>query len=151
MRAVPLCAVDRVVRPAFGSVDLAAQLGVDHRASDALAFPRSALVLAVAAAGCAGPVDGVTTDFADESVLRADLERATGMGFTGKLCIHPCQVAAANQRLSPSEADVECAHRVVTAARDGSVTALGGQMIDRPVVLRAEAILARATRLVTEG
>jgi citrate lyase subunit beta / citryl-CoA lyase len=149
-RAVPLCAVARVARPAFGSVDLAAQLGVDHRLHEALQFARSALVLAAAAGGCAGPVDGVTTSLADESSLRTDIEHAIALGFTGKLCIHPRQIAVANQLLSPSDADITWASQIVAAARDGSVTVRDGQMIDRPVVLRAQALLARASLVVQE-
>jgi len=144
-RAALLCAVAKVVRPAFGSVDLAAQLGVDYASHDALRYSRSALVLAAAAAGCAGPIDGVTTSLADESSLRADLEHAIALGFTAKLCIHPRQVAVANHRLTPSHTDVEWAAQVVAAAGDGSVTVLDGQMIDRPVLARARAILARAS------
>jgi citrate lyase subunit beta/citryl-CoA lyase len=145
MHATLICALASVVRPAFGNADLAAQLGIDHQAHDPLLYARSALVLAAAAAGCAAPVDGVTTSLADDSRLRADLEHAAGLGFTGKLCIHPRQVAAANQRLMPSDAEVQWARQIVSAARDGSVTVSGGQMIDRPIVLRAQRILDRAS------
>jgi citrate lyase subunit beta / citryl-CoA lyase len=144
LRAAAVCAAEGVIRPAFGSVDLAAQLGVDHQAKDALRYARSALVLAAAAAGCAGPVDGVTTSVADDAALADDLAHAVALGFTGKLCVHPRQVEAANQRLSPADTDVEWARRVVAAGEDGSVTVLDGQMIDRPVVLRAQALLNRA-------
>jgi citrate lyase subunit beta/citryl-CoA lyase len=135
--------VPGVIRPAFGSVDLAAQLGVSHDAPDALWQARSALVLAAAASGRAAPVDGVTTAITDERRLRADLESAVRLGFTGKLCIHPSQVAVANECHSPSAADTAWARQVVAAAGDGSVTVIDGQMIDRPVVLRAQAVLAR--------
>ncbi len=150
LSAAALCAVPRVARPAFGSVDLAAQLGVDHRSHAALHHARSVLVLAAAAARCAGPVDGVTTSLADDTALRADLGHAAELGFTGKLCIHPRQVPVANERLAPSADDVAWARDVVAKAvsakgADGSVTVgADGQMIDRPVVLRAQAILARA-------
>ena len=144
LRSAAICAAGRVIRAAFGSVDLAAELGVDHQAKDALQHARSALVLAAAAAGCAGPVDGVTTSVADDAALEDDLEHAVALGFTGKLCIHPSQVKAANRRLSPAEADIEWARQVVAAGESGSVTVLDGQMVDRPVVLRAQAVLARA-------
>jgi citrate lyase subunit beta/citryl-CoA lyase len=147
LHAPGVCAAASVVRPAFGSVDLAAQLGVDHRAHAAFQHARSSLVLAAAAAGCAAPIDGVTTGIADEDSLRADLVHATALGFTGKLCIHPRQVAPANEFLIPSGAELEWARQVVAAGQSGSATAHDGQMIDRPVVLRAEAILARASRL----
>lgn len=150
-RAPAICAAAGVVRPAFGSVDLAAQLGIDHRSHSALQHARSALVLAAAASGRAAPVDGVTTSLADNSALRADLEHAVMLGFTGKLCIHPRQVAMANERLSPAAADIAWARQVVAAAEGSSVTALDGQMIDRPVLLRAQAVLTRASRLAQEG
>jgi citrate lyase subunit beta/citryl-CoA lyase len=149
--ATAICALGSVARPAFGSVDLAAQLGVDHNAHHALHHMRSALVLAAAAAGCGAPVDGVTTSLADDSRLLADLEHAIALGFTAKLCIHPRQVAIANQRLTPSEADVEWAQQVIAAAQDGAVTVRDGQMIDRPVVLRAQAVVARASSTRQEG
>jgi citrate lyase subunit beta / citryl-CoA lyase len=149
--AAAVCAAAGVIRPAFGSIDLAAQLGVDHQARDALRHARSALALAAAASGRAAPVDGVTTSLADDSRLRADLEHAVMLGFTGKMCIHPRQVGVANKYLSPSAAEVAWARQVIAAAAGGSVTVRDGQMIDRPVVLRAQAIAARAARFGQEG
>jgi citrate lyase subunit beta/citryl-CoA lyase len=144
MRAAAVCAATGIVRPLFGSLDLAAQLGVDHQVHDALRHARSALVLAAAASGCAAPIDGVTTRLTDDSQLRADLDHAVALGFTGKLCIHPRQVPVANQRLSPSEAELRWARDVIAAAQDGVVTVYDGHMIDPPVVLRAQAIISRA-------
>lgn len=146
LRAAHVCRSPGVIRPAFGSVDLAAQLGVDHSNYSAFQYARSALVLAAAAGGCAAPIDGVTTALADDQRLRADLELAVCLGLTGKLCIHPGQVAAANECLSPSDADIRWARQVTSAAGGGAVTVHDGQLIDRPVVLRAQAILARAAR-----
>jgi citrate lyase subunit beta/citryl-CoA lyase len=144
--AASLCDLPGVIRPAFGSLDLAAQLGVDHREHQALSWARSALVLAAAAAGCAGPIDGVTTDLADHSVLLADLDHALALGLTSKLCIHPSQVAVANRRLTPGNTEVDWARSVIATAQDGPVGLLGSEFVDRPVVLRAEAVLARAAR-----
>jgi citrate lyase subunit beta/citryl-CoA lyase len=144
LRALPVCSVPGVIRPAFGSLDLAAQLGVDHRSHDALSHARSALVLAAAAAGCAPPADGVTTDLADEARLEADLAHAAALGLTGKLCVHPRQVPIANRWLTPSEAEIDWARGVIATAAGGAVVVRDAQMIDRPVVLRAEAILARS-------
>jgi citrate lyase subunit beta/citryl-CoA lyase len=144
MNAAALCAQAGVLRPAFGSVDLATQLHVDHRSHDALLYARSALVLAAATAGCAAPVDGVTTNLTDDSPLRADLEHAVSLGFTGKLCIHPRQVIVANRCLVPTDADVVWARGILARAQGKSVTVHDGQMIDRPLILRAQAILTRA-------
>lgn len=105
-RAPDGCTVIGAVRPLFGSLDLAAQLGVDHQICDAVRHARSVLVLAAAASRCAAPIDGVTTSLTDDSQLRADLNHAVTVGFTGKLCIHPCQVAIANQRFSPPDTDL---------------------------------------------
>ncbi|MBB4689044.1 HpcH/HpaI aldolase/citrate lyase family protein [Amycolatopsis jiangsuensis] len=143
-RANSVCAAPAVVRPAFGSVDLAAQLGVDHRSHEALRHARSAVVLAAAAAGRPGPIDGVTTAVDDAAALSADIAEAVLLGFTAKLCIHPRQVEAVRRGFAPSAADVEWARGVLAAASEGSVAVYEGQMVDRPVVLRAEAVLARA-------
>lgn len=144
VQAVAVCSAPSVVRPAFGSVDLAVQLGVDHRSHEALRHARSAVVLAAAAAGCGAPIDGVTTAIDDETALRADLEHAVTLGFTGKLCVHPRQIDAVNHGFTPSDREIEWARGVIDAVADGSVAVRDGQMIDRPVVLRARAILARA-------
>lgn len=142
-RAIAVCAVPSVVRPGFGSVDLSAQLGVDHRVHEALRYARSAVVLAAAAAGRAGPIDGVTTALDDADVLAADVAEAMRLGFTGKICIHPRQVPAVRRGFTPSAAEIEWAQGVLAAA-NGSVAVFQGQMIDRPVVARAQAVLARA-------
>ncbi|RSN16878.1 CoA ester lyase [Streptomyces sp. WAC 05977] len=142
--AVEVCGADAVVRPAFGSVDLAVQLGVDHRSHEALRYARSALVVAAAATGRAAPIDGVTTALDDDAALAADVEHAKTLGFTGKLCVHPRQVAAASRGLAPSDGEIEWARDVIARAGDGSVTVAGGQMVDKPVEARARAILKRA-------
>jgi citrate lyase subunit beta/citryl-CoA lyase len=144
--AAVLCRVPSVVRPAFGSVDLSAQLGVDHRSHEALRHARSALVLAAAAAGRPGPIDGVTTALDDDHALTGDLGEAVTLGFTAKLCIHPRQVDHVNHGFTPSDADVAWASGVLAAASDGSVTVHNGQMIDRPVLMRAEGIVSRVSR-----
>lgn len=75
-RAYEVCSVPGVVRAAFGNVDLAAQLGVAPDDTLALAYARSRLVLASAAAGIAAPVDGVTTAVRDTGALTADTAHA---------------------------------------------------------------------------
>jgi citrate lyase subunit beta/citryl-CoA lyase len=142
-RAAEICAAPTVIRPAFGSVDLAAQLGVDHNSHQALLHARSAVVLAAATAGRGSPIDGVTTAFRDDEALRADLDHAVTLGYTAKLCIHPRQVAMVNDKFTPSARQIEWAEEVLAAGKDGSVSVHNGQMIDRPVLLRAQAILDR--------
>lgn len=144
--AVAVCEHDAVVRAAFGSVDLGAELGVDPDDNLALQFARSSVVVASAAAGCSPPLDGVTTDLATPEGLARDLAHAEQLGFGGKLCIHPKQVPAANDQFSPSKRDVEWARRIVSVASEGRVCVVDGKMVDKPVIDRAQRILARHTR-----
>ncbi|HEX3610596.1 MAG TPA: CoA ester lyase [Sporichthyaceae bacterium] len=134
-----------VVRAAFGSIDLSAQLGVDPNDYQAFLFARSRLVLASAAAGVAGPVDGVTTDVTDDDRLAADAAHGAGLGFTGKMCIHPRQLQVVHTAFDPTAEELEWARRVVQAAGDGAVTTLDGKMVDKPVVDRARRTLSRAS------
>lgn len=136
--------VDRLL---FGSLDLQLDLGVAGDGEE-LNYFRSLLVLVSRVAGIAAPVDGVTTALNDPEQLRADARRAKRFGFAGKLCIHPQQVGVVNESFGPSAAEVEWARRVVDAAGTAAhgAVALDGNMIDRPVLARAEAILRAAFR-----
>ena len=143
-RAVEVCAVAGVVRPAFGSIDLAAELGVDPTDREALRYARSAVVLGARAAGAASPIDGVTTAVRDEQLLLEDCAHALSLGFTAKLCIHPAQVVPVSTAFAPTAEQVDWARSVIAAAADGGVAVLDGKMIDKPVVDRARALLLRA-------
>jgi citrate lyase subunit beta/citryl-CoA lyase len=105
---------------------------------------RSALVLTSRLAGLPAPLDGVTVEVNDDGRVSADTARARELGFGGKLCIHPRQVAAVNAAFSPSEAELDWAQRVVAAmqAAGGAAVAVDGKMVDKPVLLRAQAVLA---------
>jgi citrate lyase subunit beta/citryl-CoA lyase len=133
-------------RIAFGTIDYALDLDAsgDERG---LLYPASRIALASRAAGIASPIAGVTADIGDEATLLADLAFARACGFGAKLCIHPKQVDAIEAALRPSDAEVDWARRVVAAAASsqGSVQ-VDGRMVDRPVVARAQQILARTTR-----
>lgn len=132
-----------VVRLAFGSIDLAAELGVRPDNRVAMSYARSRLVIASAAAGIAAPLDGVTAALDDPGALATDVEHANAMGFGGKLCVHPKQLAAVNAGFSPSEAELDWARRVLAAEGDGAAT-VDGEMVDKPVLDRARALLARS-------
>lgn len=143
LAARALAEVPAVVRLAFGSYDLAAELGVSPDDPTAMAAARGALVLASAAAGIAPPVDGVTGDVGDDEVLRADVVRAARLGMTAKLCIHPRQVPLVHDALAPAPAEIAWARAVLAAAAEGGVTVVDGRMVDKPVVDRARRLLAR--------
>ena len=136
-------------RIAFGSIDYAADLGMAHTRA-ALALARAELVLASRLAGRAAPVDGVTTSVKDTEAVRADAAHACEVGFSGKLLIHPAQIAPAMDGFRPSADDLAWAERVL-AARGAGATAIDGAMVDAPVLLRAEQIVRRAARFRSPG
>ena len=138
-----LARTPQVERLAFGAIDL----GVDlHVAEDEglLAF-RSQVVLASRVAGIQPPIDSPTTSFTELERVRADADRSRRMGFGAKLCIHPAQVKPVHDAFAPTSDEVGWARQVLAAAAasSGAATAVNGEMVDRPVVARAEAILAR--------
>lgn len=134
-------AASGVVRLAFGSVDFCADLGCDHL-REVLLPARSELVLASRLAGIAAPLDGVTVQLDDLSISHDDAAHARALGMTGKLCIHPKQVAEVKRAFAPTDAQIDWAHRVL-ASGDGAVS-VDGAMVDEPVRIRARAILAQA-------
>lgn len=144
-QARALAATAGVERLAFGSIDFQLDLGISGEDDALLAF-RSGLVLASRLAGVVAPIDGVCTAIDDPAPLAAEAAGARRLGFGGKLCIHPRQVQAVNAAFSPSGAEVGWATRVLQAAAGaaGAAVAVDGKMIDRPVLLRAQAILAEA-------
>ena len=137
-----LASAPGVERLVFGSIDFQVDLGIAGD-DEALLMFRSQMVLASRLAGLRAPVDGVSTAIDDADALRADAERARRLGFGAKLCIHPKQVAIVERAFAPSEDERAWARRVIDAAEraKGGVATVDGRMIDRPVVLRARAIL----------
>ncbi len=132
-----------VQRLLFGSIDFQADLGIDGDDDALLAF-RSMLVLASRLGGLVAPVDGVTTALDDPVAISRDTARARRLGFGGKLCIHPRQIAAVNAGFAPKAQELDWARRVLEASRasQGAAVSVDGTMVDAPVVKRAEAILA---------
>ncbi|MDO9638305.1 MAG: CoA ester lyase [Pseudotabrizicola sp.] len=141
-QARAIAAAPGVVRLAFGSIDFCADLGCAHT-HDILLPVRLELVLASRLARIDAPIDGVTVVLDDPAISQADAGHARTLGMTGKLCIHPRQIAAIRAALGPSPAETDWAHRVL-ASGDGAVT-LDGEMVDEPVRVRARAILAASS------
>jgi citrate lyase subunit beta/citryl-CoA lyase len=142
-----LASAPGVIRLAFGAVDFQLDLGIDGE-RDELLMARSQLVLASRVAGRLPPVDGVTMALDDEEALARDVAYARRLGFGGKLCVHPRQVATINEGFRPSAAEVRWARRVVAASAESGDNAcrLDGKLVDRPVIDRARAILQAADR-----
>jgi len=145
--AAALARMPRVQRLVFGSIDFSLDLNIQE-SHETLLHARSQLVLASRVAGAAAPVDGVTTSFDDPAQVHADALRARALGFGGKLCIHPKQVAPVHQAYAPTAGELAWARRVVAAAEaaQGGAVALDGRMIDRPVILIAQQMLEEAAR-----
>jgi citrate lyase subunit beta / citryl-CoA lyase len=134
-------------RLVFGTIDFALDLDLS---GDPVGFDHAAgrLALASRAAGIAAPVAGVTAAVDDEAALRADVARSRAHGFAAKLCIHPRQVAWVHGALAPGADELAWAQRVVAAAAaaGGAALRVDGRMVDKPVLLRAQRLLARQPR-----
>jgi citrate lyase beta subunit len=136
----------------LGAVDLSVALGLEPYGDGLeLLFARSSIAVDSAAAGIQRPIDSPCLDFRDLDVVRREAEQARALGFAGKACIHPVQVAAVNAAFTPSAEQVEWAQSTLAALaeaeREGrGAVALAGTMIDEPVAARARGILARTRR-----
>jgi citrate lyase subunit beta/citryl-CoA lyase len=136
----------------WGAEDLSAALGASSKydANGELSFTYKlarSLCLAGAVAAGVQPVDGIFADYKDNKGLRAEAEAAAREGFTGKLAIHPDQVAIINAAFTPSAEEVEHARAVVAAFEaepEAGVLSVDGRMVDRPHLVQAQRILARA-------
>jgi len=138
-----------VLRLVVGHIDFMADTGIrcsdDERELDALRF---SVAIHTRANQLAPAIDGVTLAISDALRLQTDVQRALNFGFLGKLCIHPRQVQVVHAAMSPSDAELDWARRVVAAdkASGGAAVQLDGRMVDLPVVLQARQTLARARR-----
>ncbi|CAH2917597.1 MAG: Similar to citrate lyase beta chain, 3 [uncultured Paraburkholderia sp.] len=141
-KALEVARMPGVERLIFGSVDF--ELDVDCDGSwDALLHARSRIVLASRIAAIQSPVDGVTVAIDDERQLAEDSSKGRSLGFGGKLCIHPRQVAAVNAAFSPSAVELAKAQRIVDAYEraEGGAVSVDGRMVDLPVLLKARRIV----------
>lgn len=142
-----LARAPQVVRLAFGHLDFQMDLGMECGPDEAELLPvRLALVRASRRAGLAAPVDGVTTATDDLPRLQQDTARSRRMGFGGKLCIHPAQVAPVEAAFAPGPDELAWARRVLEAApiHGGAVFRLDGRMVDAPVLALAARLVERA-------
>jgi citrate lyase subunit beta/citryl-CoA lyase len=145
-------ATPRVDALCFGHADFALEMGVpaDDPGSGVLYHARCSVAMAARACS-AQPVDNVCLAVRDEEAFRHDVGVGMRLGFEGKLCIHPAQVAIANEMYAPTPEEVEYARRVVsgwhTARAEGlGVFTLDNKMVDAPLVRAQERVLERAKR-----
>jgi citrate lyase subunit beta/citryl-CoA lyase len=142
----------RLARLAFGGGDYTNDLNLEWTAEEReLDYARAALVHASRVAGLEPPVDTVVIEIKDTARFRQSAANGKRMGFLGKLCIHPDQVAPCNEAFSPTSAEIERAQEIVRAfeeaeAKGSASIQVNGQFIDYPIVFKAQRVLAIAGR-----
>jgi citrate lyase subunit beta / citryl-CoA lyase len=142
----------RLAAITWGAEDLATDLGAEANRDGQGQFLdpyRLARTLCIAGAANAGvpAIDTVYVDFRNDAGLRRECEEARRDGFTGKLAIHPSQVATINEVFTPGPEAVARAQAVVAAfaaSPEAGVVGIGGVMYDRPHLTKAQRLLARA-------
>lgn len=133
----------------FGAEDFVADMcGVRTSSNHEVAFARAQVALAARLTEIP-MIDMITADFTDDERCRRECEQARQIGYGGKLCIHPAQVAIANDAFTPSSEEVERAHRLLAAYEDGKARgvasiAFDGHMVDEPVAVQARRVIALA-------
>ena len=143
MELRPMTAVANLSRFAFGSIDFGVESGIEDTA-DTMTVVRTTFVLESCYGGLLPPIDGVSVNIKDEVLAYQDAARSKQLGFGGKLCIHPRQVAAVNRAFTPTPEQADWAQRVLKAfaASEGAAVAVDGKMIDKPVMEQARRIVA---------
>jgi citrate lyase subunit beta/citryl-CoA lyase len=149
LAAAEIARAPRVTRLQLGEADLCAELGIEP-GPDAreLLWIRSQAVLASAAAGIGPPVGPVWTDVADLDGLRACTVALRRLGFRGRACIHPAQLAVVHEVFTPGAAEVAAARDVLARFEEAAARGLGvcvdarGRLVDEAVVRSARRVLA---------
>jgi len=136
----------RVAGLQLGLGDLFEPLGIDRHDPANVHAVLFAVRMAAAQAGVFA-LDGAWPDIADTEGFSAEAQRAKRLGYLGKSCIHPRQVALANAAFAPDAAELEAARRIVAAADEAALQGRGafvvdGRMVDLPFLKRAQALLA---------
>jgi citrate lyase subunit beta/citryl-CoA lyase len=142
----------RLVAMGLGSEDFALEIG-GEAATDVLAYPKQRTAIAAIAAGILPMgIVGSVAEIEDMDAYRAAVRLARRFGFKGASCIHPKHVAILNEAFSPTRAEVDWAERTITAYRaavaEGRASlVVDGKMVDIPIVVKAERILAEQARI----
>jgi citrate lyase subunit beta/citryl-CoA lyase len=140
-------ASERIVALTLGGEDFALSVGMLPTA-EGLFMPKQQLAIAARAAGVL-PMGfiGTVADYKDLDAFRETVRRSRRLGFRGASVIHPAQIPILNEEFSPPAEDVASARKIVAAYEEAVAAGRGsisvdGKMIDVPVVLRAQEVLA---------
>jgi citrate lyase subunit beta/citryl-CoA lyase len=145
------CSDTRLMGLQVGFGDLLSPLSIDP--NDLLAI-HSVLMSVRLAAGeaCIDAYDGAYPNISDPEGFERSAIQASRLGYRGKSCIHPSQVALANRTFRPSQADIEHSLRVVEIAEKKLAHGVGafvvdGKLLDGPLIVKAQTILMQARSL----
>jgi citrate lyase subunit beta/citryl-CoA lyase len=155
MAALPeiLRASKRVKRASFGAGDFTLDMGMKWSSDESELTPyRAQMVLHSRAAGLEPPIDTVWADLKNVEGFVASTRKVRDMGFQGKLCIYPDQIAVVNEAFTPNEAQVTRAQRIIDAfaeaeAKGSSAFQLDGQFVDYPILYAAQRVVAMKKKI----
>ena len=148
----------RVESMTWGAEDLSAAMGslgnrdAGGRYTSPFHLARNLCLYTATAAGVQ-PVDTIYGNYKDAKGLEAECRASAFDGFTGKIAIHPDQIATINTVFTPTAAEIALSKRIVAAFDDNpgvGVVGMDGEMLDQPHLTRARRILERA-RLADQG
>jgi citrate lyase subunit beta/citryl-CoA lyase len=142
----------RLIALTWGAEDLATALGASANKDETGAWTAPyqlarSLCLYAASAAEVAPLDTLYSDFRDADGLERDCRRARRDGFTGRLAIHPDQIAIINRCFSPSPQEVAHAQMIVdafAAQPDAGTLGIDGKMYDIPHLKAAQKIVLAA-------
>lgn len=150
LAAPQIAAASNCVAITWGIEDLTLELGANGRdpagrLTPAALFAQTAVRYAASAAGIPA-IDTVWVAMDDLDGLSAEARAAAEAGFAGKMILHPRQAPPVVDAFHPTDEQLQRAREIVTAAASASSGAVAyhGQMLDRPVIARAERLLQRA-------
>lgn len=151
LAAQDIARAPRVIRLQVGEADLAADIGLTPSADESeWAAIRSQTVLISTAAGISPPVAPVSTNFRDLDAYAESTRALSRRGFVGRACIHPAQVAVANEIFTPTDEIVGNARELVRLFDEavgqgvGVIVGPDGRMIDEAVVRQARRVIQLA-------
>ena len=143
----------RVKRLAFGGGDYTRDLGMEWTLKEDELLPiRSEMVLASRFGKLEPPVDTVFIHIKEHDAFRSSCSNILGLGFQGKMCIHPDQVPVTNETFTPDPEEVKWSQRVIdefAKAEKAGIASIqiDGYFVDYPIVEKAQRTVDIATLL----
>ena len=145
----------RVKRLAFGGGDYTRDLGMEWTLKEDELLPvRSEMVLASRFGKLEPPVDTVFIHIKEHDAFRSSCSNILGLGFQGKMCIHPDQVPVTNETFTPDPEEVKWSQRVIdefAKAEKAGIASIqiDGYFVDYPIVEKAQRTVDIANLLET--